>query len=68
MKKTTSNDLKTLRKKKGLTCENIASSVGISKTYYWQIENNKRRLHYDTAKKIAKIFNLKPDDIFYKDN
>ena len=37
----------------------------ISKAYYWQIEHKNRRLSYEMAKEIAKIFNLKPDDIFY---
>ena len=32
---------------------------------YCQIENGQRRLSYQMAVKIAKIFNLKPDDIFY---
>lgn len=39
----------------------------ISKTYYWQLEQNKRRITYDMAIKIAKIFNLKPDDLFYEE-
>ena len=39
----------------------------ISKTFYWQIENNKRRLSYDMAIRIASIFNLKPDSLFFDD-
>lgn len=57
--------LKELREKKGLSCEEIAKILNISKSYYWQIENKNRRLYYDLAKKIAAIFNLKPDDIFF---
>jgi len=59
--------LKNLRKKYGYTCEELASQINISKVYYWQIENGKRRLFYYQAIKIANIFNLKPDDLFYED-
>ncbi len=59
--------LETLRKKKNLTIQEMADQVGISKAYYWQLENNNRRLFYDIAVKIANVFGLKPDDIFYKE-
>ena len=48
------------------TLKEMAKKVGISYTYYWQIENKERNLYYYLAIKIAKIFNLKPDDIFYE--
>lgn len=60
-------DLKKLREKSGLSYATMAKKLGISKSYYWQIEHKNRRLSYDMAKDIASIFNLKPDDIFYKD-
>jgi len=56
--------LKVIRNKKGLTCKQVADLVGISKEYYWMIENGKRRLTYDLAVKIAKVFDTSPDDIF----
>ena len=59
--------LKKLRLKKKLTYDDMASRLNISKTFYWQLENNKRRLIYKQAVAIAKIFDLKPDDIFYKE-
>ena len=59
--------LKKLRIKYGYTIAYMAELVGVSPTYYWQIENKKRRLYYEIALRIAKIFNLKPDDIFYND-
>ena len=43
----------------------MAKELNISKTYYWQIEHNQRRLSYDMAIKIANIFSKKPDEIFY---
>lgn len=60
------NKLKELRKLHNYTIKDMANMLNISTAYYWQIENNKRNLYYKTAISIAKIFNLKPDDIFYK--
>lgn len=57
--------LKELRKKKELTNKAMGDMLGVSKVFYWQLENNKRRISYDMAYKIAKIFDTKPDDIFY---
>lgn len=59
------NSLRELRKKKNLSCADMSKFLNISKPYYWQIENKKRRLDYELAIKIANVFNLKPDDIFY---
>ncbi len=59
--------LKDLRKKNNLTYDDMANLLNISKTFYWQLENNKRRIFYKQAIAIAKIFNLKPDDIFYEE-
>jgi putative transcriptional regulator len=59
--------LKKLREVKRLSCQDMADKLKMSKSFYWQIENSKRRLSYITAMKIAKIFNMKPDDIFYND-
>ena len=58
--------LKKIRIKNNMTLVDVANRVGISKAFYCQIENGKRRLLYETAIKIAKVFGLKPDDIFYK--
>lgn len=60
------NKLKKVRESHGLSYDDMAKMLGISKCFYWQIEHKKRRLYYDMAKKIAKIFNLKPDDLFYE--
>ncbi|MFD2133302.1 helix-turn-helix transcriptional regulator [Pseudogracilibacillus auburnensis] len=57
--------LKLIREKAGLTYQEVADKVGISKEYYWMIENGKRKLSYELAVKIAKVFNAKPDDIFF---
>ncbi len=55
-----------IRKEKKYSYEEMAEMLGISKCFYWQIEHKKRRLYYDMAKRIAIIFNLKPDDIFFE--
>lgn len=61
------NNLMELRKRYKYTCSYMAEQLKISKPFYWQIENKKRKLSYEMAVKIAKIFNKKPDDIFYID-
>lgn len=61
------NNLKKIRAKHKLTHQTMADTLNISKSFYWQIENNKRRLTYDMAIKIADIFKTTPDEIFYED-
>ena len=58
--------LKELRKQKKYTTNDMAEKLGISKHFYCQIENQKRRLSYEMAVKIAAIFKKKPDAIFYE--
>lgn len=59
--------LKQLRIKNKYTTKMMAEKLEISKPFYSQIENQNRRLSYQMAIKISKIFGLKPDDIFYND-
>lgn len=61
------NQLKNIREKKGVSYEDMARKLNISKAYYWQIEHKNRRLSYEMAKNIASIFGLKPDDLFYNE-
>ena len=58
-------ELKNIRKKHKLSCQDMANTLNISKCFYWQIENKRRKLSYEMAFKISKIFNKKPDDLFY---
>lgn len=67
MKTKVNETLKSLRLQKGYTYQNMADLLGVCKAYYWQIEHNNRRIPYLLAKKIADIFELRPDDIFYKE-
>lgn len=57
--------LKKYRLEAKLTNQMMADTLNISKPYYWQIEHDQKRLSYEMAVKIAKIFSLKPDDLFY---
>ncbi len=59
--------LKELREKKKLSYSKMAARLGISKPFYWQIENGQRRLSYEMAVKIAKVFRSTPDKIFYQE-
>ncbi|PWU66543.1 helix-turn-helix transcriptional regulator [Gracilibacillus dipsosauri] len=53
------------RTKRNFTYQEVANKVGITKEYYWMIENGKRQLkNYELAVKIARVFDTKPDDLF----
>lgn len=57
--------LKQIRKQSGFTVYDMAAKLGITPSFYSQIENKKRRLFYDMAFRISSIFNMKPDELFY---
>ena len=59
--------LKEYRKRFGLSNQEMADMLSISKTFYWQLEHNQRRLSYSMAMKIAAIFDEKPDVLFYEE-
>ena len=61
----TTDRLKQIRKQYGYTIYQMAEKIGITPSFYSQIENKRRRLFYDTACLIANVFNMKPDEIFY---
>lgn len=56
-----------LRKKYGYTYEQLSQMLNCSKSYVWQLFNQKRNLSYEQAILISSIFNMKPDEIFYSD-
>ena len=60
-------ELKKVRLEKKYSFNDMAKLLNISKTYYWQLEHNQRRISYEMAVKIASVFDKKPDDIFYKE-
>ena len=59
-----SKNLKKIREEYQISAKEVAEQVGISKSYYSMIENDKRGLSYINALKIAAVFDMKPDDIF----
>ena len=65
MKKKKIDELEKLRLKYNYSYQQMADMLKISKSYYWQLEHNNRRIYYDLAIKIAKIFHKRPDEIFY---
>ena len=58
--------LKSMRIKKGYTHADMAKLLNISKPFYWQIENNKRRLSYNMAFNISQILKQLPTKFFMK--
>lgn len=61
----TTERLRQIRKEHGYTIYQMAQKIGITPSFYSQIENKRRRLFYDTACLIAGVFDMKPDEIFY---
>lgn len=56
--------LRQLRKDKNLTQEQLAKKIGISRTYYTNIEKGRYIPSLVTANKIKNILGYKNDDIF----
>lgn len=50
--------IKDNRKKKGLTQDELAALIGISKNGLWNYENNKRKVNTDLLQKIAEVLNI----------
>lgn len=59
-----------LRNKKGLTHEDVAKAIGISRSHYGLIENGNRNPSFEVALRLAKFFKVSikelfPDAIFF---
>lgn len=52
------NNLKRLRKEKGITQEEMANRLGISRVTYYSIENGKQELSIQKVDEIVKILNI----------
>lgn len=59
--------LKRERIKNGWTCQEASDKIGISKSFYWQIENDKRRMTYELAIRVSLVFDTTPDTLLYVD-
>jgi len=58
------NKLKQFREEAGLTQKQIAEKLGVSESYYCQLENNKRRMPLQLALDVSAIRKKTPNDIF----
>ncbi len=61
------NNIKQLRKQAGLRQEDMAAQLGVSRQTIIAIENDKYNPTLELAMKIAKLLNLKVEDIFFLD-
>ncbi len=52
-----------LRKRKGLTQEELAEKAGLHRAYFWDIENG-RNISIKTAYKISNALGVKLSDLF----
>jgi len=52
------NTVATKRKKKNLTQEEVSKQLGVSRQYYNEIENNKKKPSVDLAKQISIILGV----------
>ena len=59
--------LKERRYKKCITTKEMSEYLNISKAFYCQIENGRRRLSYEMAVRIADFYGVKPDTLFYEE-
>lgn len=59
------NKLKAIRIKNNIKIKEMAFLLKISEPFYSQLENKKRTLSYEMAKKIAIILKTTPDQLFY---
>lgn len=58
-----SQNIETMRKKKGMTQEVLAERAGLHRAYFWDIEQG-RNISIKTAYKIAKALDTSLKDLF----
>jgi transcriptional regulator with XRE-family HTH domain len=61
-------NVKTFRKSKNLTQEQLAELCDLSTNYIGDIERNRRKVTIDTIEKIANGLNISPADLLDKNN
>lgn len=57
------NNIRQLRKKAGLTQEQLAEKIGISQVHLGRLENNARSMDLEQVEKIASALGCKPLDV-----
>jgi len=58
------NNIRELRKKHGMTQEELAANLGVTRQTIIAIENNNYNPSLELAMKIGALFNLHVDEIF----
>ena len=56
--------IRTLRKQRGLSAEEVAREMGISRPYYTLLEGAKRRLSAEHLEKIARVFGVSVGELY----
>mgnify|MGYP001162885346 FL=1 len=59
--------IKKIRLKKGLNQVDIYSKIGLSSSYYSEIENGKKNVTIETLEKICKVLGLSLSEFFSDD-
>lgn len=62
------NKIKTLRKDASLRQEDLANELGVSRQTIIAIENDKYNPTLELAMKIARLFELHVEDVFFLDD
>lgn len=57
------NNIKEIRKKKGLTQQQLADKIGISQVHLGRLETNARSMDLEQVEKIANALGVKPFEI-----
>lgn len=68
MNKILGNNIASIRKKKKITQQELAITIGIERTSLSQIENNAYNPSAETMKKISDVLNEPLGDIFFNPN
>jgi len=55
-----------LREENGMTQEQVAESVGVSRSFYGHIETGTRNPSYGLARRISELFNTSIESIFFE--
>lgn len=57
------NRITALREQRGLTLEQLSELAGISTSYLWRLENDKRNLSLKNIEKIAAALDVSPEEL-----
>lgn len=57
-----------LRKEKGLTQQQVADMLGVTRSFYGMIETGDRNPTLDLAKRISEIFGTNIEGLFFAEN